>query len=129
MRYVSDNVISFTLKVKGREENPRISFTACSHGGSTYTTNIPCIIEAMESSKMFGSVYFRAPECKEVVVGKKKAVKKTQPKIVEVPYIETWQDAIEYLTDKCGSDSSSLSSPERILKEAESKNVSFPNLK
>lgn len=129
MRYVSKNVISFSVKVKGREENLRVSFTACSHGGSTYTTDLPNVVEALESSKMFGSVYFRAPECKETVTAKKKSsAKKVESKVVAVESVKTWQDAIEYLVDKCNSKVDSLSSPEGILKEAEAKKVSFPNL-
>ena len=63
MRYISEDAISFSIRIEGRENSLRVNFSPVSSGGSTYSTSIPAAIKALESSKMFGKVYFRAPEC------------------------------------------------------------------
>lgn len=126
MRYVSDQVISFSIKVKGKAESRRVSFTAQSTGGSSFTTDIPVLIEALESSTMFGSLYKRAPECSEAVIKKTKTAK-SAPKKKIVEGISDWQDAIEYLI-KCGVEQNNLNSPTEILQEADKLGVEFPNL-
>lgn len=131
MRYISDNVISFSMVIEPGKGSARISFTANSNGGSSYYTDSEAVIKAMEASPMFGVVYRRASECIDEQVGqKKKAVRKAkeEPKLTPVNEVTGWQDAIEYLVSNCESDASKLSSPEAILKEAATKNIWFPNL-
>lgn len=131
MRYVSDKVISFSIRVEGKAESVRVNFTARATGGSTFTTQYPALIEAMEKSSMYNKVYRRAPECVCMCGGKKK--KKEQKssdkdRITLVTHVQDWQDAIEYLTDTCKCDSANLSSPDDILSEAARCGVKFPNL-
>lgn len=131
MRYVSDKVISFSIRVKGKESSARVNFTANTNGGSTFSTDRPALIQALESSPMFGTRYRRAPECVNAVPteGKATAKKTEAPKRVKsVPEVEGWQDALEYLTKECGSDARKLKSPDAILAEAEAKGVKFPHL-
>lgn len=132
MRYVSDRVISFSIKVKGQEDSARVNFTACSNGGSTFSTQAPKLVEALEHSPMYGKVYRRAPECACDCSkpGRKAAPKKcdTEKRVKLVPGITGWQDAAEYLVNNCGSDAARLNSPDAILAEAAEKSVKFPDL-
>lgn len=129
MRYVSDNVISFSIRVKGTESSARVNFTANTNGGSTFSTDRPALIHALESSPMYGTRYRRAPEC-ECGCRKAAAPKKgdTDKRVRLVTGVCGWQDAVEYLTGKCGSDARKLKSPDAILAEAEAKGVKFPDL-
>ena len=130
MRYVSDKVISFSIRVKGQND-ARVNFTACGDGGSTFSTDKPLLIEALEHSGMYGRVYRRAPEC-ECSGNKpcKKSPKKgdNEKRVKLVTSIGGWQDAVEYLVANCGSDGSKLTTPTAILAEAEAKGVRFPEL-
>lgn len=126
MRYVSDQVISFSIKVKGKAESRRVSFIAQSTGGSSFTTDIPVLIEALESSTMFGSLYNRAPECAEVYIKKIRDSKPTLKKRV-VEQVNDWQDAIDYLA-KYDIEHSCLNCPAKILEEAAKLGIEFPKL-
>lgn len=132
MRYVSDKVISFSIKVKHQENSARVNFTACSSGGSTFCTDKIKLIEALEHSPMFGKVYRRAPECECSCAkpGRKSSAKKceTEKRIKLVPGISGWQDAAEYLVNNCGSDADKLNTPDAIMSEAAEKCVKFPDL-
>lgn len=132
MRYISKNVISFSIRLKGREDSVRVNFTPLSTGGSTFSTEEQKVIEAMEKSPMFGKVYNRAPECfNEDVKPKKSSSRKSasEPKgKVEVPEVRDWQDAVEYLATKFGCDAARLNSPALIQYEADRMGVVFPNL-
>ena len=131
MRYISDSVISFSIKVPGHESSARVTFSPLSFGGSTFATDSEVLIKALESSEMYGSVYRRAPEC----VKEKTSAKKTAAKVEEtaplqaIDSVDEWQDAVAYLVDNFGSKPAQLKSPELILKEAAKYNVWFPNLK
>lgn len=128
MRYISDSVISFSLQIEGRAESVRISFQSHSMGGSTYSTQSEAIIKALEGSRMYGKHYRRAPECaNEVVSGKKKKAVKA-PKVKEVPEVEGWQDAAEYLSENFGVDMGKLNTPDDIVKEASLRYLKFTNL-
>ena len=96
MRYISDNVISFSILVEGCSNSARVSFTPRTSGGSTFYTDSEALIKALESSEMFNNVYRRAPECVKEQVGVKKRVAKAQekPKVVAVESVSGWQDAI-----------------------------------
>lgn len=130
MRYIAEKAISFSMMVKGRTDSVRVSFTSLSTGGSTYSTEEENIIEAMEKSPMYGKFYYRAPECVNDSIKSKKTARATafKKKPVEVDSVENWQEAVEYLVEQCGSNGDKLFAPEDILREAESKGVSFPRL-
>lgn len=132
MRYVSDKVISFSIRVKGQENSVRVNFLACSNGGSSFSTDKPLLAEALERSPMYGKVYRRAHECQceHTKPGRKTSPKKcdTEKRIKLVTGIAGWQDAVEYLVQNCGSDASKLNTPDAILSEAELKGVKFPDL-
>lgn len=131
MRYISPSVISFSLRLKGREDSVRVDFTPLTAGGSTYSTDEQRVIEALEKSPMFGKFYNRAPECvNEDVKPTKKSARKSAaaPKNTEVTEVNGWQDAVEYLVNHHGCDASKLTSPATITAEAEKVGVTFPNL-
>ena len=131
MRYISPSVISFSLRLKGREDSVRVDFTPLTAGGSTYSTDEQRVIEALEKSPMFGKFYKRAPECvNEDVKPTKKSARKNAatPKKTEVTEVNGWQDAVEYLVNYHGCDASKLTSPATITAEAEKVGVTFPNL-
>jgi hypothetical protein len=131
MRYISPSVISFSLRLKGREDSVRVDFTPLTSGGSTYSTDEQRVIEALEKSPMFGKFYKRAPECvNEDVKPTKKSARKSAaaPKKTEVTEVNGWQDAVEYLVNHHGCDASKLTSPATITAEAEKVGVTFPNL-
>jgi hypothetical protein len=131
MRYISPSVISFSLRLKGREDSVRVDFTPLTAGGSTYSTDEQRVIEALEKSPMFGKFYKRAPECvNEDVKPTKKSARKSAaaPKKTEVTEVNGWQDAVEYLVNHHGCDASKLTSPATITAEAEKVGVIFPNL-
>lgn len=131
MRYISPSVISFSLRLKGREDSVRVDFTPLTAGGSTYSTDEQRVIEALEKSPMFGKFYKRAPECvNEDVKPTKKSARKsaTAPNKTEVTEVNGWQDAVEYLVNHHGCDASKLTSPATITAEAEKVGVIFPNL-
>lgn len=131
MRYISPSVISFSLRLKGREDSVRVDFTPLTSGGSTYSTDEQRVIEALEKSPMFGKFYKRAPECvNEDVKPTKKSARKSAaaPKKTEVTEVNGWQDAVEYLVNHHGCDASKLTSPATITAEAEKLGVTFPNL-
>lgn len=128
---MSDKVISFSIRVKGQND-ARVNFTACSNGGSTFSTDKPLLIEALEKSPMYGRVYRRAPEFEcECRPGRKAPARKgdTEKRVKLVTGVTGWQDAAEYLVRYCGSDASKLNSPDAILSEANVKNIKFPDLK
>ena len=130
MRYISNQSISFSIRINGREDSARVSFTPHTSGGSTFMTENEALIEALEKSDMYNKVYRRAPECVSEEVKPKRAAKKSaEKKLTQVAEVAGWQDAVDYLTDKCGSDASKLTSPEAILNEAQAKGLAFPNLK
>ena len=130
MRYISNQSISFSICLNGKDNSVRVSFIPLSSGGSTYMTDNEALIAALEKSDMFNKVYRRAPECVNEEAKPKRAAKKAaEKKLTQVAEVEGWQDAVEYLTDKCGSDASKLISPEAILNEAQAKGLAFPNLK
>lgn len=110
-----------------------MSFTARSSGGSTFSTQVPGLIEALEHNPMFGKVYRRAPECacgcngSEKVAEAKRSRKggDTAQRVKLVPGVTNWQEAAEYLVEKCGSASGAVQTPEGILREAAAKGVKF----
>ena len=130
MRYVSDKSISFSIRVKGRGDGVRVSFITQSSGGSTFMTDNKALIKALEQSSMYGTVYRRAPECVNVEAKKEKATKKVEEeKVLQVTEVNSWQDAVEYLIEKFGSEANKLTTPDSILNEAQAKGLKFPNLK
>lgn len=128
MRYISDHVISFSIKVNGRSDSVRVNFLPLSSGGSSYSTEVESVMVAMEKSPMYGKVYRRAPECASDSIRAKKPVKVFRKKPIEVDSVLGWQDAIDYLVENCGSHAGKLVTPDEILKEAEAKGVVFPRL-
>lgn len=130
MRYVSENSISFSIKVKGRLDSVRVSFNSLSTGGSTYSTDSEGVIEALEKSPMYGKFYQRAPECMNESVRCKKSAKQSsqKKKNISVDSVDSWQDAVEYLVTNCGADIRKLSTPSEILAVAETNGVVFPKL-
>lgn len=143
MRYISDNNISFSLKVEGQDK--RFRFTPRMQGGSIYVTTEPAEINALESSNMFNRVYKRAPEYenekgmnakKEVNAKKKTGGKKNteksedkQSEQVSVEEVSNWQEAREYLNSHYGSSLDDMNTPDAIIDEAEKQGVVFPNIK
>lgn len=131
MRYISDKVISFSIRVKGSTNNVRVSFLAVSTGGSSFVTNSVPLAEAMEKSKMYGSLYRRAPECvNENLKSKKQPSEKVASKkrYEDVKGVSSWQDAVTYLDERFGVEPNKLMTPESILQEAELKGIKFPDL-
>lgn len=126
MRYISEDSISFSIRIEGRENSLRVNFSPISSGGSTYSTDIPAAIKALESSPMFGKIYFRAPECVgETEEQPKKAARKRTTKVSSV---KDWQDAAEYLVEKFGARPEYMNTPDAIREEAERNNVLFTEL-
>lgn len=130
MRYVSNKIVSFSIRVKGSENSVRINFQACSTGGSTYITDKQPVIEAMESSDMFGRVYRRAPECASGQVTHKRRPRaaRQEPKLKDVQEVGSWQEAAEYLSSQFGISESSVITPDSILNKAAENGVRFPNI-
>lgn len=130
MRYIAESSISFSIRVKGRESSVRVSFSSLSTGGSTFSTDSEALMEAMEQSPMYGTFYQRAPECMNESIRSKKATKPaaTKKKITEVPEVEGWQEAAEYLSAQFGVSKGKLITPDEILREAEMRGVVFPKL-
>lgn len=131
MRYVSDRVISFSLTINNIDR--RIRFIPVTRGGSIYVTDNKEEIEALENSPMFGNVYSRSEEqdCGKAEDGKGKPGRKTGNRFKKeqpVKGVDTWQGAIEYMVDQCGSDREAMTTPDEILKEAQRLNLSFPNI-
>ena len=139
MRYVSDRVISFSLMINNIDR--RIQFIPVTRGGSIYVTDNKEEIEALENSPMFGNVYVRSEEqecskaeeqdCSKAEDGKSKSGRKTGNRFKKeqpVKGVDTWQGAIEYMVDQCGSDREAMTTPDEILKEAQRLNLSFPNI-
>ena len=131
MRYVSDRVISFSLMINNIDR--RIRFIPVTRGGSIYVTDNKEEIEALENSPMFGNVYTRSEEqdCSKAEDGKSKSGRKTGNRFKKeqpVKGVDTWQGAIEYMVDQCGSDREAMTTPDEILKEAQRLNLSFPNI-
>lgn len=148
MRYISDKIISFSILINGTYK--RVRFIPKMQGGSIYVTNHQSEIKALEDSDMYNRVYTRAPDCKDEELPKNagtkgnanpdkaakialpkadKAAKAASPKIKVVKTVSTWQEAVEYLSTKCGSEAEKLTTPEAIANEAVEKGVSFVNLK
>lgn len=137
MRYIASSVISFSVSINGRDK--RVRFNPVMDGGSSYVTNIDAEIEALEALSSFKrGVFRRALGSEKEVVSKVendgKKGKGGRPKKAEggsekevVDSVTTWQEAAEYLSEKCGSEA--LTEPDTILEEAGKKGVTFPNLK
>lgn len=124
MRYVSDNVISFSIRTKGTDSSKRVSFIPCSTGGSNFFTTCGTLIEAMEKSPMYGKVYRRAPECVDyAATGKKKSAKEEEKR--KTVSVGGWQDAAEYLSENFGVGMAKLNTPAKIAKEAEANGIEF----
>lgn len=121
MKYVSDSILAFSLKV-GKSVK-RIRFIPYNRGGSYYVTNDNAEITALEKSSGFNKIYRKSPEKTE-----QKVTEDKKP-FVKVEEITTFQDAVAYLSNVFASDKSKLKTPDDIFKEAESHRVSFPNLK
>lgn len=130
MRYISDKVISFSIRVKGSSNNVRVSFLSVSTGGSSFLTNSAPLVEAMEKSKMYGSLYRRAPECANETLKKKEPSGKAASKkrYEDVKGVSSWPDAVSYLVEGYGIEPDKLMTPESILQAAESKGIKFPDL-
>lgn len=128
MRYISNLNISFSLLVNGVDK--RFCFTPCTKGGSMYIAKNDDEIKALEASDMYGRIYWRMdgqetkPSPKK---GGKRPTKSTSP-MKDVKGIDTWQEAIEYLAEKCGSEREKLTTPDEILAEATAKGIRFPNI-
>lgn len=137
MRYISDSVISFSIQIGGRDK--RVRFNPVMDGGSSYITNDSDEIKVLESLSSFQrGIFRRAPGSEKEVIGKVDSPvtkgeagrpEKSNAKkgLKPVDDVTTWQEAAEYLVEKCGSEA--LSEPDAILEEAGKKGVSFPNLK
>lgn len=128
MRYISNLNISFSLLVNGVDK--RFCFTPCTKGGSMYIAKNDDEIKALEASDMYGRIY-RRMEGQEVKPSPKKGGKrptKSSSQVKDVKGIDTWQEAIEYLAEKCGSDREKLTTPDEILAEATAKGIRFPNI-
>lgn len=131
MRYISDKVISFSIRIEGRADSVRVNFLATSTGGSSFVTNSVPLAKALEKSKMYGSLYRRAPECvNETLKSKKQPAEKgvSKKRYEDVKGVSSWQDAVTYLAEKYGVEPNKLMTPESILQEAESKGIKFPDL-
>lgn len=130
MRYIAESSISFSIKVKGRNDSVRVSFLPLSTGGSTYSTESEAVIVALEESAMYGKFYQRAPECINESIKTKKEPKKAAPrkKTILVDSVESWQEAVEYLVENFESNAAKLTTPDDILREGESKGVVFTKL-
>ena len=128
MRYVSENVISFSIKVKDREDSVRVNFLPLSAGGSSYSTDVPAVMEALEKSTMYGKVYNRAPECVNDTLESKKPARTAKKKALKVDSVDSWQEAVDYLMVNFGIPGGKLVTPDEILKEAEANGVVFTKL-
>ena len=129
MRYISDNVISFSIIPEGESKSVRVSFSSHSNGGSTVITESEALIKALEKSEMFGNAYRRASECVGVKVGAKtRTPKAAAPALKNVPNVTTWQEAAEYLKETEGVDADLLKTPASILKAATEKGIKFEEL-
>ena len=129
MRYISDNVISFSIIPEGSKKSVRVSFSSHSNGGSTFSTDSEALIKALEKSEMFGRVYRRASECIDVKAGAEtRASESAATALKNVPDVATWQEAAEYLKENEGVDASLIKTPASILKAAEDKGIKFEKL-
>ena len=128
MRYISDLNISFSLLVDGVDK--RFSFSPCGRGGSMYIARSEAEIRALEKSPMYGRVYRRMEGQEDIPVksSSKGGKRKKAPQMQDIPGINTWQEAIEYLVSLCGSDRADLMTPEDILSEASANGIRFTNL-
>ena len=131
MRYISDLNISFSLLVNGADK--RFSITPCARGGSMYIAKSKAEIKALEASDMYGRIYRRMEgqtEGTDVDVPKTRegCTAKAPAKVQDVKGINTWQEAVEYLANKCGSKREELTTPEVILAEAARRGIRFPDM-
>lgn len=129
MRYISDLNISFSLLVNGVDK--RFSFTPCARGGSMYIAKNKEEIKALEASDMYGRVYRRMEGQAEGEVADTSPTRaghaaKAPAKVKDVKGVETWQEAVEYLSDKCEREK--LTTPEEILAEAARRGIRFPDI-
>lgn len=138
MRYISDKNISFSILVNGTSK--RVRFTPKMQGGSIYITNDEAEIKALEETGTYKrGVFERVPGSEIPLVpdtgtnsktsDKESLSGKKGKKVFVVEEITSYQDAIEYLVEKCGSDREKLGNPSNVLEEALAKGVSFPNIK
>lgn len=133
MRYISDSVISFSILINGRDK--RVRFSPIMDGGSSYITNDPDEIKALESLSTFQrGVFRRVPGSEqEPLSDKSKKGKVGRPAknggagMMPIEEVTTWQEAAEYLMENCGSEA--LAEPDAILEEAGKKGIVFPNIK
>ena len=122
MKYISDSILAFSLKV-GKSVR-RIRFIPFNRGGSYYLTNDSAEITALEKSAGFNKMFRKSPDC-----ATQAPAEDLKKDLVMVGEVTNYQDAITYLSKKFASDKSQLKTPDAILKEAEKHKVSFPNLK
>jgi hypothetical protein len=122
MLYISDKVISFSLKVNGKSK--RFSFDSRMRGGSYLVVTSKDEIKALESSDMFNRIYRRGEE--SVEAPKRSRAKAKEPKAITE--VETWQDAQSYLAENYSVDMNQLQTPSDILSAASANNIIFPNL-
>lgn len=90
-------------------------------------------IKALEASDMYGRIYRRMEgqtEGTDVDVPKthEGRTAKAPAKVQDVKGINTWQEAVEYLANKCGSKREKLTTPEEILAEAARRGIRFPDI-
>lgn len=120
MKYFSDSVLSFNLKVRDRYR--RIRFIPMTRNGSYYIPRDKDEAKALESMDCYGSRFIKIES--DPVPDKKSRTKDLTP----VGEIRSFQEAIDYLEKTFGSDISGLISPESIQREARKNGVVFPNM-
>lgn len=120
MKYFSDSVLSFNLKVRDRYR--RIRFIPMTRNGSYYIPRDKDEANALESMDCYGSRFIKIES--DLVPDKKSRTKDLTP----VEDIRSFQEAIDYLEKTFGSDISGLISPESIQREARKNGVVFPNI-
>jgi hypothetical protein len=120
MKYFSDSVLSFNLKVGNGYR--RIRFIPMTRNGSYYIPKDKEESKALESMDCFGSRFIKIES--DPVPDKESRAKD----LTSVGEIRSFQEAIDYLEKTFGSDISGLISPESIQREARKNGVVFPNM-
>lgn len=126
---VNQAELSTLVNVNGSKV--RIEFTGGVTSGSMrirarYATCDPKIQAAIENDPRYGETIFS--ESVKEIQQKEKVVKKGS-KIKEYKYIKYIQDAINILVTEYGYSPDNLQNKADVRKAAESKNISFPNMR
>lgn len=120
MKYFSDSILAFTLRI-GKQKK-RVRFIPMTGGGSYYVTHDRKEAKALEAMPCFGSRFIQ-------IEAEPAPVKAAKVDLEKVAGVKTYQEAIDYLEKRFGSDRSLLNSPSQILEEAEKKQVVFTDMK